>query len=209
MLGKVLDFLPALAFFVTYYTTYDLIIATAVIMVCTVCTSTYQYITKRKLSRLQVFLLVAILAFGIPTFLLKDPEIIKMKPTVVCVIFATVIGFSQYILKRNPIGYLISPYLPAPSFIWLKVGNFFVVYFILCALLNLVIAYYLPTLFGVDVKYAEAMWVNYKTFGSTILNVVVSGGFICYLYYRYPEFRQALVEAERKRTEDKQASIEK
>lgn len=205
MLGRVIDFIPALAFFITYYATFDLVLATGVIMIGTVTVSSIQYLRKRKLSRMQVFLLCAVLAFGIPTFLLNDPEIIKMKATVVCVIFASFIIFSQYILKRNPIGYLIGPYVPAPDFIWLKVGNFFIWYFLFCAALNVVIAYYLPTLFGIDAKYAEALWVNYKTFGSTILNVVTSGVFMVYLYTRYPEFRAALVEADRRRTAGKQA----
>ena len=54
-------------------------------------------------------------------------------------------------------------------------------------LLNVIIAFYLPTLFGIDPKSAESLWVDYKTFGNAILNFLFSIAVIFILMRRYPE----------------------
>ena len=102
MLVKIIEFLPVIIFFVSYKMTSNLILATTLIVgSCVVATIAEAIITK-KLSRMQVFLVFAVLIFGVPTILLKDPSIIKWKVTVVNMILATAIFFFQFILKKNP-----------------------------------------------------------------------------------------------------------
>lgn len=204
MLAKILDFLPAIAFFVTYRATGDLILATGVIIVCCLLSFGLQYFLWHKTSRIQIFLTVAVLAFGLPTIFLDNPEIIKWKVTVVNLILAALLGVSQFVLKRNPLSYMLGQELPLPDFVWLKIGTSFMFYFIAAAALNVVIAFYLPDLFGIDAKTAESLWVDYKTFGNAILNSVFAIGCIMYLYSRYPQVRQALVEMDNKRRNDKE-----
>lgn len=199
MLAKILDFLPAIAFFVTYRVTQDLIMATGVIIACCLLSFAIQYTLWRKASRIQIFLTVAVLAFGLPTIFLDNPEIIKWKVTVVNLILAALLGVSQFILKRNPLGYMLGQELPLPDFIWLKFGTYFIFYFIFAAGLNVIIAFYLPSLFGIDAKYAESLWVDYKTFGNAILNSIFAVGCIMYLYSRYPQVRQVLSEMDKKK----------
>ncbi len=187
MLAKILDFTPALAFFITYRLSSDLILATGVIIGCCLISFILQYVLYHKLSRLQIFLTAAVLLFGVPTILLNDPLIIKWKVTVVNLIFAATIFVFQHVIHRNPFSYLFGKEVPLPEHIWLKLGTSFMCYFVFAAGLNVIIAFYLPTLFGIDPKSAESLWVDYKTFGNAILNFLFSIAVIFILMRRYPE----------------------
>ena len=171
MLAKILDFTPALAFFIG----------------CCLISFILQYVLYHKLSRLQIFLTAAVLLFGVPTILLNDPLIIKWKVTVVNLIFAATIFVFQHVIHRNPFSYLFGKEVPLPEHIWLKLGTSFMCYFVFAAGLNVIIAFYLPTLFGIDPKSAESLWVDYKTFGNAILNFIFSVAVILILMRRYPE----------------------
>lgn len=206
MLGKILDFLPAIAFFVTYRMTQDLVLATGVIIACCVLSFAVQYVMWHKTSRIQIFLTVAVLAFGLPTIFFDNPEIIKWKVTVVNLILALLLGFCQFVLKRNPLSYMLGQELPLPDFVWLKIGTSFMLYFIFAAGLNVIIAFYLPAIFGIDAKAAESLWVDYKTFGNAILNSIFAIACILYLYHRYPEVREALTEIEAKKKNNKEGA---
>lgn len=187
MLPKILDITPALAFFITYKITSDLITATAVIVGCCLIAFALQYVFWKKVSRMQVFVCAAILLFGLPTVLLNDPQIIKWKVTVVNLIMATAILVCQHILKRNPFSYLFGQEIPLPENLWLKLGTWWMIFFVFAAMLNVIIAFFLPTLFGIDAITAESLWVDYKTFGNAILNFVFAVICILYLMKTNPE----------------------
>ena len=187
MLVKIIEFLPVIIFFVSYKMTSNLILATTLIVgSCVVATIAEAIITK-KLSRMQVFLVFAVLIFGVPTILLKDPSIIKWKVTVVNMILATAIFFFQFILKKNPFALLLGKELPLPDKAFATLSVFWMVFFFFSGMLNIVIAFYLPDLFGITKEYAEELWVDYKTFGNSIINVIFAlfTGFV--LIKKYPE----------------------
>ena len=187
MLVKIIEFLPVIIFFVSYKMTSNLILATTLIVgSCVVATIAEAIITK-KLSRMQVFLVFAVLIFGVPTILLKDPSIIKWKVTVVNMILATAIFFFQFILKKNPFALLLGKELPLPDKAFATLSVYWMVFFFFSGMLNIVIAFYLPDLFGMTKEYAEELWVDYKTFGNSIINVIFAlfTGFV--LIKKYPE----------------------
>jgi len=187
MLVKIIEFLPVIIFFVSYKMTSNLILATTLIVgSCVVATIAEAIITK-KLSRMQIFLVFAVLIFGVPTILLKDPSIIKWKVTVVNMILATAIFFFQFILKKNPFALLLGKELPLPDKAFATLSVYWMVFFFFSGMLNIVIAFYLPDLFGITKEYAEELWVDYKTFGNSIINVIFAlfTGFV--LIKKYPE----------------------
>lgn len=187
MLVKIFEFLPVIIFFVSYKMTSNLILATTLIVgSCVVATIAEAIITK-KLSRMQVFLVFAVLIFGVPTILLKDPSIIKWKVTVVNMILASAIFFFQFILKKNPFALLLGKELPLPDKAFATLSVYWMVFFFFSGMLNIVIAFYLPDLFGITKEYAEELWVDYKTFGNSIINVIFAlfTGFV--LIKKYPE----------------------
>lgn len=187
MLVKIIEFLPVIIFFVSYKMTSNLILATTLIVgSCVVATIAEAIITK-KLSRMQIFLVFAVLIFGVPTILLKDPSIIKWKVTVINMILATAIFFFQFILKKNPFALLLGKELPLPDKAFATLSVYWMVFFFFSGMLNIVIAFYLPDLFGITKEYAEELWVDYKTFGNSIINVIFAlfTGFV--LIKKYPE----------------------
>lgn len=187
MLVKIIEFLPVIIFFVSYKMTSNLILATTLIVgSCVVATIAEAIITK-KLSRMQVFLVFAVLIFGVPTILLKDPSIIKWKVTVVNMILASAIFFFQFILKKNPFALLLGKELPLPDKAFATLSVYWMVFFFFSGMLNIVIAFYLPDLFGITKEYAEELWVDYKTFGNSIINAIFAlfTGFV--LIKKYPE----------------------
>mgnify|MGYP002711169824 CR=1 FL=1 len=129
MLVKIIEFLPVIIFFVSYKMTSNLILATTLIVgSCVVATIAEAIITK-KLSRIQVFLVFAVLIFGVPTILLKDPSIIKWKVTVVNMILASAIFFFQFILKKNPFALLLGKELPLPDKAFATLSVYWMVFF--------------------------------------------------------------------------------
>uniref|UniRef100_UPI00402AFD9E septation protein IspZ n=1 Tax=Succinivibrio sp. TaxID=2053619 RepID=UPI00402AFD9E len=187
MLVKIIEFLPVIIFFVSYKMTSNLILATTLIVgSCVVATIAEAIITK-KLSRMQVFLVFAVLIFGVPTILLKDPSIIKWKVTVVNMILATAIFFFQFILKKNPFALLLGKELPLPDKAFATLSVYWMVFFFFSGMLNIVIAFYLPDLFGITKEYAEELWVDYKTFGNSIINVIFALFTVFVLIKKYPE----------------------
>ena len=199
MLIKVIEFLPVIAFFVSYRLTSDMITATAIVIGACLLSTVAEYLLTRTLSRMQVFLAGAIILFGVPTVLLNDPQIIKWKVTVVNLILASAIFVCQYLL---PFSYLFGREIPLPPEAFGKLAVWWMFYFVFAAGLNLVIAFCLPTLFGIDEKQAESLWVDYKTFGNAILNFIFA--LICgfWLFRTYPQLFQDLKEDKQEKTEN-------
>ncbi|MDD6205487.1 septation protein IspZ [Succinivibrio sp.] len=187
MLIKILQFLPVIIFFVSYKTTADLILATSLIIGSVLVCSALEYLVTKTVSRLQIFLIAAVLIFGIPTVLLKDPNFIKMKITIVNLILALAIFIFQVILKKNPFAYLLKKDLPIPDSAYALLSKMWMIFFVFAAGINIIIAFYLPELFGVSQLSAENLWVDYKTFGNAILNVVFTLFCGLIIYKKYPE----------------------
>lgn len=187
MLIKILQFLPVIIFFVSYKTTSDLILATSLIIGSVLVCSALEYLVTKTVSRLQIFLIAAVLIFGIPTVLLKDPNFIKMKITIVNLILALAIFVFQVILKKNPFAYLLKKDLPIPDSAYALLSKMWMIFFVFAAGLNIIIAFYLPEFFGVSQLSAENLWVDYKTFGNAILNVVFTLFCGLIIYKKYPE----------------------
>ncbi len=189
---KIVSLLPVIAFFIVYKSTSDLILATAVIVAGCVITTALEFLLKRTISRMQIFMVVAVLVFGIPTVLLKDPTIIKWKVTAVNLTFAGLIFIFQYILKKNPLGYLFGRELKLPDDCWTFLASSWMIFFIFAGALNVLIAFYLPTLFGISENDAEELWVDYKTFGNAILNTIFAIISMLLLVRKHPDLMDEL-----------------
>ena len=116
MIIKIINFIPLIAFFITYKMTSNMITATAVILGGCIIASVLEFLISKKISRMQIFLTVAVIIFGLPTILLNDPQIIKWKVTVVNFLLAGAIFVCQIILKKNPFSYLLGQELPQQAF---------------------------------------------------------------------------------------------
>jgi len=173
------DFFPILAFFIAFKVTGDsesgIYIATAVLMVASFLQITIYWLMYRRFETMHLITLGVVLLFGGATLLLHDERFIKWKPTVVLWIFALVAFGSQYIGQKNVFQRMIQysdERISAPESVWFKLNISLVLFFILLGIANIYVAF----------NFDRAIWVDFKVFGFTILNLIFMGGAMFYMF---------------------------
>jgi len=148
------DFFPIVLFFIAYKT-YDIYVATAVIIVASSLQVGYSWMRHRKVEKMHLITLVIVVVFGGLTLILKDPLFIKWKPTVVNWLFG--VGFlgSQFIGAKTLVERMMSTQVDLPSPVWRRLNLTWVVFFLVMGAVNLYVAF----------NYSEDTWVNFKLFG--------------------------------------------
>ena len=89
-LRPVVEYGPIVVFFIVYYTA-GLFVATASIMITTVFTLSLSYILERHIPTMPLITAGIIGVFGGLTLWLQDETFIKMKPTIITLIFGAVL----------------------------------------------------------------------------------------------------------------------
>ena len=163
-----LEFGPVLAFFVAYlrmkgtnYTIggsdYDgFILVTALFVpLLLLCTAILWKLTG-KISPMQIMTALLVTVFGGLTVWLNDPQFIKMKPTLIYLIFAGLLGFGL-LRGQSYLRLVMQDALPMQAEGWMILTRRFTAVFFGLALLNEVIWRFFST----------ETWVYFKTFGLT------------------------------------------
>lgn len=163
-----LEFGPVLAFFVAYLkmkgTSYTLagsdydgfILVTALFVpLLLLCTAILWKLTG-KISPMQIMTALLVTVFGGLTVWLNDPQFIKMKPTLIYLIFAGLLGFGL-LRGQSYLRLVMQDALPMQAEGWMILTRRFTVVFFGLALLNEVIWRFFST----------ETWVYFKTFGLT------------------------------------------
>ena len=202
---RILELLPVIAFFVTYKTSSDLVLATVVVVSSCLIVAFVEFIVTREVSRIQIFTIVLVLLFGVPTILFHDPSIIKWKVTVSNLILSLAIFVFQYLLKKNTFSYLLGRELPLPADAWKFFGSGCMYFFLFGAVLNVILAFFLPDIFGISSKEAENIWVYYKSFGNGLLNMVFVLVLVFWMYKRDPNILDALSDGLKQQENKKQS----
>ena len=148
------DFFPIVLFFIAYKT-WDLYVATAVIIVASALQVGFSWYRHRKVEKMHLITLVIVVVFGGLTLILKDPLFIKWKPTVVNWLFGTAFLGSQFIGKKTLVERMMSTQVELPSAVWRRLNITWVAFFITMGAVNLYVAY----------NYSEDTWVDFKLFG--------------------------------------------
>ena len=148
------DFFPIVLFFIAYKS-YDLYVATAVIIVASTVQVGLSWLRHRKVEKMHLITLVIVVIFGGLTLILKDPLFIKWKPTVVNWLFGTAFLGSQFIGKKTLVERMMSTQVELPAPVWRGLNLAWVAFFITMGVVNLYVAY----------NYSEDTWVNFKLFG--------------------------------------------
>ncbi|MDA7475046.1 septation protein IspZ [Planktomarina temperata] len=163
-----LEFGPVLAFFVAYLkmkgTSYSLggsdydgfILVTALFVpLLLLCTAILWKLTG-KISPMQIMTALLVTVFGGLTVWLNDPQFIKMKPTLIYLIFAGLLGFGL-LRGQSYLRLVMQDALPMQAEGWMILTRRFTAAFFGLALLNEVIWRFFST----------ETWVYFKTFGLT------------------------------------------
>ena len=179
---QLFDLFPAIVFFAVYYLTgKDIIQGTVALMAASVLQVVAGKLLWGKLDRMHLAVLGIVLVFGGLTLAFDDERFIKWKPSIVDVVFALVLLGSEFIGRRNLIRVgaeaLVKQMgegarIDAPGATWRNVNIVAITFFLSCAVLNLWLVE------AVDTE----TWVNIKTFGYPLLNILFMLGLMLWLW---------------------------
>ena len=152
-LKPIVDYGPLAAFFIAYWL-YDLLAATAALMAVTPVVLLLDYVLERRVAIVPLVTAGIVLVFGGLTLWLHDETFIKMKPTIVELVFAAIL-FGGLLFDRPLLKPLFGAAWQLEERGWRILTRRFALFFIAMAGLNELVWRTQST----DV------WVNFKVFG--------------------------------------------
>ncbi len=173
LLKLVLEFGPLAIFFLTYRAyageevvlfgeAYEgVVVATIAFVPAILISLAISYAVTRSLPKMAVVTAVVVVVFGGLTIWLNDATFIKMKPTIVNLIFAAVLGWGL-LRGQSYLKYLMGELLPLTDEGWMIFTKRWALFFVAMAVLNEVLWR----------TQSEGFWVNFKTFGSPVVTVI-------------------------------------
>ena len=128
------------------------------------------WILRRQVEKPLLYTAAAVLVLGGLTVALHDERFIKLKPTIVNWIFATVLLVGHFLSRKPLVQRMLEALiektgeikLSAPDTLWRKLNLVWVLFFASVGALNLFVAY----------QFDEATWVNFRFFGLMGLNAL-------------------------------------
>jgi intracellular septation protein len=171
-----LDFLPLVVFFV-FYKLFDIYYASGALIAATALALIFTWLKYRKIEKMTLITFVMVAIFGTLTLVFHNDLFIKWKVTAIYTLFAIALLVSQVILKKPLIQRMLGKELTLPDAVWGKLNIAWSLFFLLCGLANIYVAFWLP----------QSVWVNFKVFGLTALTLIftlISG---VYIYKHMPE----------------------
>jgi intracellular septation protein len=155
-----IDFGPLIAFFVTYYVAEryqpeaGIYWATGVLMVATVAALATSRLLFGRFSVPPLVTAALVVVFGGLTIWLQDPRFVMMKPTIINLIFAGVLGFGL-VTGRPLLKLVMGEALKLTDEGWHKLSIRWLFFFIAIAALNEVVWR----------NFSQPTWVSFKTWG--------------------------------------------
>lgn len=172
-LKAVLDYGPLIVFLAVFLLYRDqdvvlwgqtypgLILATLVFVPLTIAANAVLWQRTGELSVMQLVTLVVVVVFGGLTVWLNDPRFIKMKPTLIYLTFAALLGLGV-LLGRNWLGYALGEALPLSPEGWRILTRRIIWFCLGLAALNEVIWR----------TQSDTTWVVFKTVGLIVLTML-------------------------------------
>ncbi|MGF1754014.1 septation protein A [Vibrio makurazakiensis] len=150
---QILDFIPLIIFF-ALYKMYDIYTATGALIVASAIQIILTYVIYKKVEKMQIITFLMVAIFGGMTIFLHDDNFIKWKVTIVYSLFA--IGLTvSHLMGKSAIKGMLGKEISLPDAVWSKINWAWTLFFTVCAIVNVYVAFNLP----LDV------WVNFKVFG--------------------------------------------
>ena len=183
-----LEYGPIAVFFLGYMTLRDrsfmiagaerdgLILITAVFVPLIMLTTFLFWRLTGKVSKMQLVTLVVVVVFGGMTIWFNDDRFIKMKPTIIYLIFAGILGFGL-LRGQSYLRVVMEEMLPLQPEGWMKLTKRLALFFFALAIANEFVWRTMST----------DAWVTFKTFGSNHCNLWVfydSGTAVADLFVR-------------------------
>lgn len=150
------DLFPVILFFIAFKF-FGIFTATAVAMIATIGQIIYSKIRHGAVDKMLLMSGAIITVFGSATLLLKDPQFIQWKPSILYWLFTAGLLGSQLFFKKNPIRSMMEKQVSLPDAIWSRLNIAWALLFFALGFLNLYVAY----------NYSQDIWVDFKLFGIT------------------------------------------
>lgn len=166
-----IDLVPAVLFFGALVK-YDIYIATAVLIPALFVAALGHWIIDRKPPKTQLWVAVVALVLGGTTLALNDPLFIKIKPTIVYLVFAVALYGSRFIGEKPLLARIPQNMLVMPPEVWNRIHSAWALFFLFNAALNVYVFTY----------YDDVTWGAYKAFGVTIMMFVFMLAHIPFLH---------------------------
>lgn len=159
-----IEFIPVGIFLAVYWAQQDLELATIALMIATVVAILASRILLGRVDKMLWITLFAALLFGGLTVFFNDGIFIKIKPTVVNLVFALVCIGSHFVgNKRSLFARLLGDKLSLPETAWRNISILWVTVFLTAACANLLVL----------LHFSELVWVNFRLFG--LLTITLTG----------------------------------
>ena len=171
-----LDFLPLIVFF-AFYKLYDIYVASGAPIVATALALVFTWFKYRKIEKMTLITFLMVLVFGTLTLVFHNDLFIKWKVTIIYTLFALALLISQLVLKKPLVQRMLGKELTLPDKVWNNLNLAWAVFFLVCGLANIYVAFWLP----------QSVWVNFKVFGLTALTLVFTLLSGIYIYRHMPE----------------------
>jgi len=155
-----IEFGPLAAFGITYFTA-GIFWATGVVMVTSIIALAASWKQFGRLLPVPLMTAVMVVVFGGLTFWLNDPRFIKIKPTIINLLFAGVLLFGL-MTGRPLLKLLLGEAFNLTDEGWRKLSIRWALFFLALAVLNEVVWR----------SFSEAVWVNFKVFGILGISLV-------------------------------------
>lgn len=166
------DFLPLLIFFLIYKTSASnpIINATIGLVIATFIALTINYIFTKKIAAMPLFSAIILGIFGLLTVFSGNEIFIKIKPTLVNLLFAAILLFG-YLSKKPLLKNLLGSAFEIKDEAWLELSKRWAIFFVFLAVLNEVIWR----------NFATDFWVQFKVFGILPISILFTCSQIPYI----------------------------
>lgn len=169
----ILEMGPLIIFFICYYNApipenlkndleeanlFKIIFATKIFVPAILVALFLGWFQTKKIAKMPLITAILVVVFGGLTIWLNNPIFIKMKPTLIYLIFSAILGYGL-LKKKIYLKILMGPAIPMNEEGWLILSKRFVGFFVLLAFTNEIIWRF----------FSQDFWVNFKTFGLPIL----------------------------------------
>jgi len=152
----VADFGPLLVFFTMYFKNdNDLKIAIPPFIVATLIALIVIYLLEKRIPMVPLASGIIITLFGGLTLYFDNKIFFYMKPTIINILFATILFFGKYFTQKPLLKIFFQTTMNLENEGWRKLGDRWIVFFIFIAILNEIVWR----------TQSENFWVNFKVWG--------------------------------------------
>ena len=160
------DFGPLLIFFTIYYKSgNNLTIAIPPLIAATLIAVIIMYLVEKKIPYVPLIGGIVISLFGGLTLYFNNPIFLYMKPTIVNIIFASILIISKIFFNKNFLKFFLQSAFQLDEIGWNKLNFRWAYFFIFLAILNEIVWRTQP----------ETTWVNFKVWGMLPITFIFTG----------------------------------